>query len=230
MAANPFLNSHQVPHHKAEPVQVVFRLAAGLGDIAPGYYDWTLSRGFPAPAGTVPPPPAPQILPQPFAAQPRVDLDPQNLYAVQGFSFSADIESVDYAAAIDVLSVPPGGTAGVPVFTLQVDSEKGAPITKQPIPLPQFYENVAFPKWRQYLSENDEVQGSVSGGVQTMDIAFMGIKSTNQFEGSFQARLQQTPSLIGKASITLILTLNMLEIRDPAFISQYMARHGDLYK
>ncbi len=195
-----FMNSNQVPYLKTEPLHVVFRAKAKVGDLAFGYYDWTLA------SSTV-------------YGNPRVDLNPANLYAIEHFTFSADVSQEDYSASIIDDSAAPGGTIGVPRFHLYVDSEKGGPILLQPIPIPQFYQQAAFPKWRLYTKENSESDTDPTSGIS--NIGFLGIKSTNQFQGAFEARLAQSGPLIGKQTISLIFAFDLLEIRDEAFIADY---------
>lgn len=200
-----YLNRNQVPYLKTEPFHVVFRSKANVGQIVPGYYDWSVNTnaGQPDPNGRV-------------VSSPRADLDPQALYVIQHFTFSADIDPADFSGAIVDDSAAPDVVPGIPRFHLYVDSENSGPILKQPIPLPQFYEEAEFPKWRVYSKEASDFSGSVGVG-------FLGIKNTNQFVGAFEARLAQTAPLIGKGTITLILALNVLEVRDENFIKEYVA-------
>lgn len=194
-----YLNRHQVPLLTTNPLHVVFKVTRTLGDLVPTYYDWILTNST-------------------VTASPRVDLDPDNMYAIDYFTFSADIEGSDYSAAIIDSSSAPGSTPGIPRFHLYVDSEKGGPLLTQPIPLPQFYQNADFPKWRKYSKSRTQAGGSAGG---RPIIGVQGIKTTNQFSGAFEARLQQTLALAGKQSITLIFAFGLLEIKDEKFNEKY---------
>lgn len=200
-----YINKNQIPYLKTEPLHAVFRSKARVGQIAAGFYDFALllNAGQPTPNGT-------------NRANPRVDLDPANLYILDYFTFSADIAEEDYTAAIIDDSAPAGTDAGLPRFHLYVDSEVGGPILKQPLPLPQFYKEATYPKWREYSKE-------ASDDIDATSIVLSGIKPTNQFRGAFEARLEQIGALIGKQIITLTLTLGMLEVRDENFIRDYKA-------
>lgn len=200
-----YLNRNQIPFLKTEPLHVVFRSKARVGQIVPGFYDFSINAnaGQPTPNGTV-------------DCNPRADLDPANLYAIEHITFSADVAPADYSGAIIDDTAAPDTVPGIPRFHLYVFSENSGPILKQPIPLAQYFENTPFPKWRDYQKEVSDF------GDQTL-VVFQGIKATNQFRGAFEARLQQTPALIGKQVVTLILALGLLEIRDENFIKEYKA-------
>lgn len=200
-----YLNRNQVPYLKTEPFHVVFRSKANVGQIVAGFYDWSVNTNAlqPTPNGRV-------------VSSPRADLDPQALYIIQHFTFSADIDGQDYSGAIVDDTAAPDVVPGIPRFHLYVQSENNGPILKQPIPLPQYYQEAEFPKWRVYSKEASDFSGSVGVG-------FLGIKNTNQFVGAFEARLAQTVPLIGKGTITLIMALNVLEVRDENFIKEYVA-------
>jgi len=200
-----YINREQIPYLKTEPMHVVFRSKANIGQITPGYYDWavTTNPNQPTPNGRV-------------VASPRADLDPANMYIIEHFTFSADIDEADYSGAIIDTTAALGVTPGIPRFHLYVQSEGTGPILKQPIPIPQYYQESAFPKWRVYSKEHSDF-GNQTG------VAFLGMKNVNQFVGAFEARLQQTLPLIGKGTITLILSLGVLEVKDENFIRQYQA-------
>lgn len=208
-----YLNREQIPYLKTEPFHVVFRSKANLGQITPGFYDWSVGINplQPTPNGRV-------------VSSPRADLDPANLYAIEHFTFSADIAPEDYSGAIIDTTAAPDVVPGIPRFHLYVQSEGTGPILKQPIPLPQYYQEASFPKWREYSKEASDFASNFAGTPNAqVGIGFLGLKSTNQFVGAFEARLQQNAALLGKGTITLILALSVLEIRDENFIKEYKA-------
>jgi hypothetical protein len=199
----PYLNKDQIPYLKTEPLHIVFRSKATLGAVAGGYYDWSVN--------TTPVQPTPNGR---ITGSPRADLDPANLYVIESFTFSADLAEADYSGAIVDDSAAPDVTPGIPRFHLYVQSESTGPILKQPIPVPQYYQESSFPKWKLYTKEASDVN-SPNG------TSFLTLKNTNQFQAAFEGRLIQTPSLIGKGTITLIVALNVLEIKDENFIREY---------
>lgn len=208
-----YLSREQIPYLKSEPFHVVFRSKATVGIIAPAFYDWSVGINplQPTPNGRV-------------VSSPRADLDPANLYIIDTFTFSADIAQEDYSGAIVDDTAAPDVVPGIPRFHLYVQSEGTGPILKQPIPLPQFYQGAAFPKWREYSKEASDFSSDFAGAPgQQVGVGFMGLKNTNQFVGAFEARLQQNPALIGKGTITMILALSVLEVRDENFIREYKA-------
>ncbi len=199
-----YINRNQIPYLNAEPFHVVFRSKANLGQIAPGFYDWSVNTNpvQGTPNGRV-------------TGNPRADLNPAHLYIIEHFTFSADVAQEDYSGAIIDTSAAPDVTPGIPRFSLYVQSENGN-ILSQPIPLPQYYPEATFPKWKVYSKEASDFSGQDG-------IAFLSMKSTNQFEGAFEARLQGSIALMGKGTITMILALNMLEVTDENFIKEYKA-------
>lgn len=200
-----YLSKDQIPYLKTEPLHIVFRSKATVGIVTPGYYDWTVNTSTlqPTPNGRV-------------VASPRADLDPANLYIIEHFTFSADVAEEDFSGAIVDDTAATDVAPGIPRFHLYVQSESSAPILKQPIPLSQYYQEADFPKWREYSKEASDI--NIPNG-----IGFMVIKNTNQFVGAFEARLRQGVSLMGKTSITLILALGLLEVKDENFIREYKA-------
>jgi len=210
-----FLNRNQIPFLKSEPLHAVFRSRAVTGTEQIGYYDWTLQDAPPTDTrkGLV-------------TANPRVDIDPNNLYAIDYFTFSADVEEADFESQIIDDSAAPGGIAGIPRFSLYMTASAGHPILKQPIPLPQYYPEATYPKWKVYSEESEDVSGVIVGGVPIIDISPASMKKVNQFQGGFEGRLIQGFPLVGKQNITLILALGIIEIRDESFIKAY--RHGEI--
>jgi hypothetical protein len=200
-----YMNRNQIPFLKTEPLHAVFRSKARMGQIVAGFYDFALvtDPAQPTPNGT-------------NRASPRVDLDPDNLYIIDYFTFSANIGEDDYADAIVDDTAAAGTDPGLPRFHLYVESELGGPILKQPIPLPQYYQDAPYPKWRDFSKE-------ASDNIDTTSIVLSGMKSTNQLQGAFEGRFAVTPALAGKQIITLTLAFGMLEIRDMEFIRQYKA-------
>lgn len=181
-----WVNKNQIPLGTANPIQLTYRET-----VTPilGLYTWSLSvNGL-------------------FA--PRVDLNPNHLYAFQTVSFSADIEGFDYQAAIDTT------LNGGPRFHLSMESEAGGAILNQPIPLPTFFDDSPFDMWKR---NNKTVGADFNSGA----LLLMNMRDSNQFIGSFEGRLIQTPALVGKGSITLIMRFSMLEVKDEKFAREVL--------
>jgi hypothetical protein len=210
-----YLNKNQIPLLNVEPLHAVFRSRAVTGIEQLGFYDWTLQNA--------PPTDTRKGLVQ---ASPRVDIDPNNLYAIEYFTFSADIDGGDFESCINDVTAANGGIPGIPRFSLYTTANASSPILKQPIPLPQYYTEATYPKWKVFSEESEDVSGVVVGGVPVIDLSPVSMKRGNQFVGAFEARLNQLVALVGKENITLILTLGIMEIRDEGFIKAY--RHGEI--
>lgn len=136
-------------------------------------------------------------------ASPNVDVQDSYLYLIYGYSFSADVSVLDYQAAIDIAA--PGSTVVTPPpsFQLYLQSDSSGPILRQSLGLPTFYDSVDYRKWRK--PRNAFGNGS--------DITAVTMKGQDTFLGSFRAKLTQTPSLIGKTRINLIMTMYVQEVK-----------------
>lgn len=145
-----------------------------------------------------------------FRAYPNVDIQRDFLYYFYAFSFSADISVLDYQGAIDITPLAGAGNfpdASIfPLFHLYLEGDAGAPILRQPLALPTYYSDIDFRKWKAPRTTSDAGSGS-----NTMHNSLTG-EQVNHLKASFEATLTQTPNLIGKQYINLILTLFAQEI------------------
>ena len=184
------INKNQIPLISANPIQITYRETANLGL---GLYTWLLTvNGL---------------------FNPRMDLNPNHLYAFQSMSFSADIEGFDYQAAIDT------SLNGGPRFFLQTEGEAGGSILGQPVPLPTYFDDSPFDFW----DRNNKTVGADFG---SGNMLLMNMRDSNQYMGSFEGRLIQTPALVGKASITMIMRFNLIEIKDEKFAREALEKWG----
>ena len=140
---------------------------------------------------------------------PRINIEQNRLYLIRSFSFSADINILDYQAAFFGT-----GQVNVPTFSLYLKANEAAPFLRQPLQLPTYYEEQDFPKV--FIPQRIAGPAAQSGSA-----ALVTAKSLNEFQGFFKGVLDQIPALIGKQSVTLILTLNGTEVQDDGFISRY---------
>lgn len=141
---------------------------------------------------------------------PAVDIQRNYLYYFYAFSFSADVSELDYQSSIEVENQgsignePDANT--VPTFSLYLEGGGKSPILRQPLALPKYYVNVDYRKWRAPRT------ASGSGSANTSRIGGLTMEQVNNLKGGFDATLIQTPSLIGKKSINMIMTLFAQEI------------------
>lgn len=176
---NPF-------NSETDPIQFVFRVSA---PIQATFYTWTVvnkSRPYPS-----------------------VDIQRDFLYYFYAFNFSADVSELDYQSAIEVIDQ---GVAGnelnantLPTFSLYLEGAGKAPILRQPLGLPSYYQDVKYRKWLKPRTAS--TTGSASNNLNTLTGT-----QVNNLKGAFASRLIQIPNLIGKQDINLIMTLFAQEI------------------
>lgn len=168
---------------QTEPIQFVFRNNAPIVALQ---YTWL---------------PADKRRPYPI-----VDIQRDFLYYFYAFTFSADISVLDYQGAIDIVAIaaaPDGYT--IPKFSLYLEGASTAPILRQPLGLPSFYSDVDY---RKYMKPRT----ASSTGSFNNTIKQLTGEQVNNLKGSFEGVLNQTPNLIGKQSINLIMTFFAQEI------------------
>lgn len=163
------LSNDKIFGFSSEPNALVFRVSAPL---VAGNYTW-LARNK-------------------VAASPQVHIDETDVWYINGFTYSVDIDELDYQAAID--------SAGdqVPVFRLFQDASNKTPILQQQLVVAQYYQFVPYRKF---------VKPRVVTGRK-------GQKLINQLRGSFDGVIAQLPSMIGKSEVNLIFTFFLQDVRD----------------
>jgi len=170
-----------IPYWTSPPLQLIFQQAITVS-IA-GNYVWPVNK-------------------QTFT--PNIDLNPDNLYLIQGFTFASDTSDDDYKEAITTM----------PRFQLYLEAEGAGPVLRQPIYLPMHLAN--YPYVRAVLPAG----GSSNTHENTV---------ANHFVGSFSGQLIQTPSLVGKPTITLTAILSVQEIGDAEYISAFKSQYKVVY-
>lgn len=131
---------------------------------------------------------------------PNIDLNPENLYLIQSLTFASDTSDGDYKEAITTM----------PKFHLYLETEGALPQLRQPFYLPMHLANHTF--YRPIIpagGSSNNRQNSVA----------------NHFLASYTGQLIQTPSLIGKQSITLTMVMAVQEIGDANFIDAFKAQY-----
>lgn len=167
--------------YTTEPSQFVFRVSAPL---VGGKYTWTKQTKV--------------------AAIPEVDIQPNLLYKIYGFNFSADVDELDYQVAIDIAGDK------VPLFRLYLDGEASAPILRQPLALANYYTDIPYNKWK----KPRQTAGRKTG------------RQLNQLRGSFDGTLNHLPSMVGRTEINLIMTIFAQEIKDGRLIKELQSEYG----
>lgn len=171
---------------ETEPIQFVFRVSAPL---KANQYTWTTSNKS-----------------RPY---PSVDIQRDYLYYLYSFNFSADISERDYQSAIEVIDQGVTGNEPnantLPTFSLYLEGAGKSPILRQPLGLPNYYRDIDYRKWAKPRTAS--TTGSTGNNLNQLT----GVQ-INNLKGSFQSVLNQTPSLIGKANINLIMTFFAQEI------------------
>ncbi len=131
---------------------------------------------------------------------------PNVLYFFNTITFAMDIEQNDYEAAI----------VNLPQFSAYVQADSAGPALREPIVLPQYLLNVPYPlSFIGAATVNRNYPGAVAPAIAPSD------STTNRFLGAVTGKLSATASLEGKTSITAIITLSAVEIKDNAYIEGF---------
>ena len=122
------------------------------------------------------------------------------LYVFNTLTFAMDIAETDYQGAI----------ATQPEFSMYLQSNATAPQLREPIVLAKYFDNV--PYVLTFLGT--ELLSGFGNAAQGY--------SFNRLLGTVNGVLNQTASLVGKASVTAIVTLSAQEVVDNEFIKQFL--------
>lgn len=127
-----------------------------------------------------------------FDASPRVELKATSLYLLTSVTFAADLDAATYSDAID----PTYTTSPIPSFRiLQLG---GSSVLPDAIPVPFFFSDLGL-----CYPFSPKVNG-------------------NRIQFSAQGRLDQTPALVGKASVSLSISCLVYEVSDLNWINRFM--------
>lgn len=133
-------------------------------------------------------------------------IQPNVLYLFDTITFAMDVDQNDYQAAIVTL----------PQFSAYVQADASGPTLREPVVLPQYLVNVPYPL---SFIGTATVQQNYPGAVAP--VGNVSASTTNRFLGSVTGKLTATANLEGKQSITAILTLSAVEVKDNAFIEAF---------
>ena len=131
----------------------------------------------------------------PSALTPNRPVRPNVLYFFRTISMAADIEELDFTSAIIT----------TPQFNTHLLSDATAPLFREPVLMNKFFNQLPYRLW--WSSQ----QGSDNSDRNTGDRLF----------GTWAGVLQQTPALVGKASITLKAIITAQEVSDEYFVNQF---------
>lgn len=128
------------------------------------------------------------------------------LYSFQTVTFAMDIDQSEYQDAIQVQ----------PEFSMYLQSDATGPALREPIVLAKYLEIVPY---RLHILGSDLLNAAYPGQ-SGFSAAAQGY-SFNRLLGTVNGILNQTPSLIGRNSITAVLIFSVQEIVDDEFIRAF---------
>src|SRR5690606_17608619 len=150
--------------------------------------------------------------PQPFT--PDRPISQNILYIVKTMSFAMDITSEDYAAAID-----PNLGGQLPEFSMYVQSEGGAPGLREPLVLSRYFERLPYllPLIGKDLLTDSYPGASAAPTAQGFN--------QNRLLGLVSGTLAHAASLLGKASVTAVLSFTVHEITDQELVAAIQGKN-----
>jgi hypothetical protein len=142
------------------------------------------------------------------AFTPSRPINPNSLYLFNTMDFACDIDQADYQSAISTQMN----------FSMYLQSDAGAPSLREPIPLVKYYNTIPYVLNILGTELLGEAYQNSSGISPAQGYSF------NRLMGDINGTLTQTPTLIGKASITATLVFSVQEITDKNFIKDFVDR------
>ncbi len=142
------------------------------------------------------------------AFTPTRPINANSLYLFKTMDFACDIDQADYQSAISTQMS----------FSMYLQSDAGSPALREPIPLVKYYNTIPYILnilGTELLGEAYQNSSAVSPA--------QGY-SFNRLLGDVNGTLTQTPTLLGKASITATLVFSVQEITDKNFIKDFVDR------
>ncbi len=139
---------------------------------------------------------------------PSRPINPNSLYLFDTMDFACDVDQADYQSAI----------ASQMTFSMYVQSDAGSPALREPIPLVKYYNTIPYILNILGTELLGEAYQNSSGISPAQGFSF------NRLLGDINGVLTQTPTLIGKASITATLVFSVQEITDKNFIKDFVDR------
>jgi len=142
------------------------------------------------------------------AFTPSRPINANSLYLFNTMDFACDIDQADYQSAI---STPLN-------FSMYIQSDAGSPALREPIPLVKYYNTLPYVLNILGTELLGEAYQNSSGISPAQGFTF------NRLMGDVSGNLLQTPTLVGKASITATIVFSVQEITDKNFINDFVSR------
>ncbi len=139
---------------------------------------------------------------------PSRPINANSLYLFNTMDFACDIDQADYQSAISAQMN----------FSMYLQSDAGAPSLREPIPLVKYYNTMPYILNILGTELLGEAYQNSSGISPAQGYSF------NRLLGDINGTLTQTPTLLGKQSITATLVFSVQEITDKNFIQDFVAR------
>lgn len=142
------------------------------------------------------------------AFTPTRPINANSLYLFNTMDFACDIDQADYQSAI----------SSALNFSMYIQSDGGSPALREPIPLVKYFNTLPYVLnilGTELLGEAYQNSSAVS---PAQGFTF------NRLLGDVSGTLLQTPTLIGKASVTATIVFSVQEITDRNFIKDFVDR------
>jgi hypothetical protein len=131
-----------------------------------------------------------------------------SLYVFHTMDFACDIDPADYQGAI----------SSQLNFSMYLQSDASSPALREPIPLVKYFNTLPYTLSILGTELLGEAYQNSSGITPAQGFSF------NRLIGDISGSLVQTPSLLGKTSITATLVFSVQEISDRNFIQDFINR------
>lgn len=142
------------------------------------------------------------------AFTPSRPINANSLYLFQTMDFACDIDQADYQSAI----------SSQMNFSMYLQSDAGSPALREPIPLVKYYQTIPYILNILGTELLGEAYQNSSGITPAQGYSF------NRLLGDINGTLTQTPTLLGKTSITATMVFSVQEITDKNFIKDFTDR------
>lgn len=139
---------------------------------------------------------------------PSRPINANSLYLFHTMDFACDIDQADYQGAISsALS-----------FSMYLQSDAGAPSLREPVPLVKYFNVLPYALNILGTELLGEAYQNSSGISPAQGFSF------NRLLGDVSGSLTQTPTLLGKQSVTATIVFSVQEITDRNFIKDFIDR------
>lgn len=139
---------------------------------------------------------------------PSRPINANSLYLFNTMDFACDIDQADYQGAI----------SSQLNFSMYLQSDGGSPALREPIPLVKYFNTLPYILNILGSELLGEAYQNSSGISPAQGFTF------NRLLGDINGTLTQTPTLLGKTSITATLVFSVQEITDRNFIKDFVDR------